>query len=295
MDQARCGEHLLAGGLSIRWAIHSEPGARATNEDRAEALIEADTAIFVVADGLGGQGAGDEAAQAVMDALKAGVAHAAAADASSASAASPTSPPPPLANGSPVGPARAPATDLRSLLGRLLDQAHGAVLALQRRGVGTRHADATLVLLAVRAGEIAWANLGDSRLYRCDATATALLSRDHSLASLLIETGSLPDGGEVRGNPDRNRLVRTMASTPRPSDIQGPISLQAGTGFLLCTDGWWEPVSDPSIGVAHADAESPEGWLSTMASAVRAAGDPDQDNYTAVAIMTTHQSLRAEP
>lgn len=267
-------EVVLAGGRRLHWAWRSDRGARESNEDRALGMASADgrTLVFAVADGLGGQGAGDVAAQAVIDAIAAAV-----------SAEAGTAEP---------GAAEPGTGDLKTLIATLLARAHAALVAARTDSHGMQQADTTVVILAIQDGAVAWGNLGDSRLYRCNAGAVTPLSRDHSLAALLVETGALPPGSDVRGHPDRNRLVRTVASSPKASDIQGPVSLDAGSGFLLCSDGWWEPITEALIGQAFSSAPSVTQWLDTLAAAIRASADPDQDNYTAVAVMIKDDASR---
>jgi serine/threonine protein phosphatase PrpC len=65
---------------------------------------------------------------------------------------------------------------------------------------------------------------------------------------------------------------------------EGPVLLAAGDVFLLCSDGFWEPVTEEDMMATLATASSPEIWLEEMEQGLTERVGPDHDNYTALAV-----------
>ncbi len=93
--------------------------------------------------------------------------------------------------------------------------------------------------------EVAW--VGDSRVYLAQDRLQQL-SQDHSVVVKLVEEGKLTED-EARHHPRRNEITQALGITPpdmlHVSCVDGP--LQAGSQFLLCSDGLTEEVADARI------------------------------------------------
>jgi serine/threonine protein phosphatase PrpC len=143
----------------------------------------------------------------------------------------------------------------------------------------------TLVVLASDGQRARWAHVGDSRLYHLRGGRIASQTLDHSVPQALARAGEIrPD--EIRCHEDRNRLLRTLGNEDeaRPTVLGEPVLLEPDDAFLLCTDGFWEFVTEAEIEVTLAKAATPEDWLTTMATRLLNRADPGHDNYTAVAV-----------
>lgn len=100
------------------------------------------------------------------------------------------------------------------------------------RGMGT-----TTSVLAVREGEGWLAHVGDSRIYMIRDGAIQQLTDDHSLVATMVREGLLT-AQEAETHPRRNVLQRSMGVAEDVEiDIKGPIELQEGDLFILCSDG----------------------------------------------------------
>jgi protein phosphatase len=100
------------------------------------------------------------------------------------------------------------------------------------RGMGT-----TTSVLAVREGEGWLAHVGDSRIYMVRNGAIQQLTDDHSLVATMVREGLLT-AQEAETHPRRNVLQRSMGVAEDVEiDIKGPIELQEGDTFILCSDG----------------------------------------------------------
>jgi protein phosphatase len=100
------------------------------------------------------------------------------------------------------------------------------------RGMGT-----TTSVLAVR-GDQGWlAHVGDSRIYLVRDDDIRQLTDDHSLVATMVREGLLTSA-EAENHPRRNVLQRSMGVAEEVEvDVRGPIEIQPGDTFILCSDG----------------------------------------------------------
>ncbi|MFO0891941.1 MAG: protein phosphatase 2C domain-containing protein [Isosphaeraceae bacterium] len=92
------------------------------------------------------------------------------------------------------------------------------------------------------------AHVGDSRVYRVRDRRIDQLSFDHSLVWELVRRNHLtPEQANL--SVPKNVITRSLG--PEPSievDIEGPLAVQLGDVYLLCSDGLSGPVADPELG-----------------------------------------------
>ena len=175
--------------------------------------------LFVVADGMGGHGNGQEASRLAIKSLRDTVV-------------------PVLLYG--------PGDDTFAEL--LAEGVHHANLAVHQRN-RQKHADmGTTLTAALVIGTSAYVvNVGDSRtyLYR-SSTGLSQITRDHSVVARLVEAGAIaPD--EVYTHPKRNEIYRSLGRHATEEIDKFTVSLQIGDALLLCSDGLWEMVHDSDI------------------------------------------------
>lgn len=97
------------------------------------------------------------------------------------------------------------------------------------------------------------AHVGDSRVYRVRGQRLDQLSFDHSLVWELVRRQHVTQEQAARTVP-RNVITRSLGPEPLVEvDIEGPIQVQAGDVFLLCSDGLSGPVTDEEIGTFAAN------------------------------------------
>lgn len=94
-------------------------------------------------------------------------------------------------------------------------------------------------------------HVGDSRVYRIRGKSLEQMTSDHSLVWELQAGGQLTEEGVA--NIPKNVITRSLGPGEDVQiDIEGPMDVQAGDRFLLCSDGLTGPVSDEEIAVlAH--------------------------------------------
>jgi serine/threonine protein phosphatase PrpC len=92
------------------------------------------------------------------------------------------------------------------------------------------------------------AHVGDSRVYRIRNGRIDQLSFDHSLAWELVRRNHLSEEQANKAVP-RNVITRSLGPDPNIEvDIEGPLPVEPGDVFLLCSDGLSGPVENPELG-----------------------------------------------
>ncbi len=111
------------------------------------------------------------------------------------------------------------------------------------RGMGT-----TCTALALHAGRLYFAHVGDSRLYRISHLTISRLTQDHSYVNRLVAEGILQPH-EAENHPDRYILAAALGSdSALQAEIpEAPVKLEPEDILLLCTDGLHGLVTDEEI------------------------------------------------
>jgi len=123
--------------------------------------------------------------------------------------------------------------------------------------------------------------IGDSRIYRFNKNKLVWRSRDHSVVQMLVDAGELEEA-EMGKHPEQGSLTRSIATAKdiKPSIKQHSEPLQKNEVLLLCSDGFWEMLSNNEI-LSLAKASDLENALQKQVNkAVKRAGK-NSDNVTA--------------
>lgn len=129
-----------------------------------------------------------------------------------------------------------------------------------------------------------WSNLGDTRILLFRRGIPHQLTRDHSVVQIFAESGLLSRSSSIE-RLDRTKLYAAVGAEgdTRPPATER-LALEDGDAFLLCTDGVWDVVDAEHMASLLGFAATVEEWVESIGAAVRAASNPNQDNYTAVGI-----------
>jgi serine/threonine protein phosphatase PrpC len=202
--------------LRLESTARTDPGrVRTHNED----AVFASPRLAAVADGVGGQAAGEVASGTVIDALA--------------------------------------ALDKRWLDGRL-DEALSTAIAGGNENIRvigevsppTAGMATTLTAVALDDdGAYLVANVGDSRTYLRRDGELRQLTRDDSWVQQLVDTGALSEE-EARSHPQRNVVVVTLDGAPGRAPELARLAARAGDRLLLCSDGVSDLVTDDEIAAA---------------------------------------------
>jgi len=137
---------------------------------------------------------------------------------------------------------------------------------------------ATLTAVLILDTQAYVVNVGDSRTYLLRANAFAPVTRDHSYVGMLVANGIL-NPEEVYYHPQRNIILSSLGDAAATPDIfpieDGAIHLEPGDQFLLCSDGLWELVRDPEIQRVLTDEVDAAAACAKLVQLANAAGGAD--------------------
>ena len=145
----------------------------------------------------------------------------------------------------------------------------------------------TLTVIATRGSQAALAHLGDSRAYLLRGETLTQLTEDHSVLARLqaIDHPLLSD-------PDvfvpRSMLYRSLGQEDDASPDTLDFTLADGDRLLICSDGLWDELDDPTIAETLAAATDPRAGAERLVELANASGG--HDNSTAVVVF-----VRAAP
>ena len=172
-------------------------------------------AIFIVADGVGGQQAGELASRLAVETIRKSYYADLADD---------------------------PAVALRNALNAANEVVHNAGRAAGRERMAT-----TVVCAIVLQRRLHIGHVGDSRAYLLRDGRLTLLTEDHSWVNDQIRLGLL-DREAAASHPRRNIITRALGYAPQVEpEISPAITLSDGDRVLLCTDGLYEGIEARQI------------------------------------------------
>ena len=109
-------------------------------------------------------------------------------------------------------------------------------------GMGTTFVLATLM----PEGYLLVANIGDSRMYLIDGNKITQISQDHSLVAEMVRNGEL-SREEARFHPNKNVILRAMSTQGVVSPDYYQVAVKPGDYALLCSDGLTDMVEEAEL------------------------------------------------
>ncbi|MFQ5854171.1 MAG: PP2C family protein-serine/threonine phosphatase [Anaerolineae bacterium] len=216
--------------IRLRWGARTHPGlVRALNEDYLGAHVYAaqggpTLGLLIVADGVGGQAAGEVASQLATQVIWEKIRETVWL---------------PELHGESVLP--------ETMETRIEEAVQAANQAVYRQRTEQGNDMGTTVTLALLRDSLAViANVGDSRTYLWNAEGLQQLTVDHSLVQSLIDAGELePD--DIYTHSHRHIIHRSIGDRPRVEIDTFVHELAPGDRLILCSDGLWEMARDEGI------------------------------------------------
>jgi PPM family protein phosphatase len=232
--------------------IHAavDPGrARSNNEDSV--ATDADVALVVLADGMGGYNAGEVASNMATSFIRTEL-------------------------GRWLREANAQATDaeVKRAMDICVDNANRAIFDAananpQYAGMGT-----TLVVAVFRPHHVLLGHVGDSRCYRLRGGRLVQITRDHSLLQEQIDAGLItPEQAAFSAN--KNLVTRAVGVEDTVLLETHQHDLLPGDLFLMCSDGLSDMLDDAGIAQLLLSNESLESTCQALVDAANDAGGKD--------------------
>jgi serine/threonine protein phosphatase PrpC len=198
---------------------------RENNEDSIEVKQFPDLVVAIVADGMGGQAAGEIASKRAVEIIPRELKK------DLATAVSPE--------------------QTREVIRQSTVRANEEIMRMGMLERDYKNMGTTVVMAVWRKGtDMYVTGVGDSRVYLIRGKRIEQLTVDHSLAQALVEAGTISPA-EAKGHKFHNVLWKYLGSKEVGD---GPdvkiVPIQPGDRFLLCTDGLHGVVSDNEL-LAH--------------------------------------------
>jgi PPM family protein phosphatase len=237
---------------------------RENNEDAIDVKQFPDMTVCLVADGMGGQAAGEVASKRAIEIVPrelkkylSGV----------------------------VGN-----DETKNIIRRSIVQANEEIMAMAALDRELKNMGTTIVLTVWRKGNSVMyvAGMGDSRVYQIRGKKIEQLTVDHSIAQALVEAKTI-SATEARNHRYRNVLWKYLGSAEVG---EGPevkvVQLQLGDRYLLCTDGLSGVVSDEQMLTFIGEKENVQECAEGLGQMALDAGS--RDNVSCIVVEITDGS-----
>lgn len=242
-------------GSGTEASMVCDRGGRGHNEDYADYYEDPDRSCYILCDGLGGHRGGEMASETVSSAFLRAITNVDEVNAASVRHA--------------------------------LDYAQECLVkknaADNGMGLSPR---TTAAALAISGGMGYVCSVGDSRVYHIRDGEIDFVTNDHSVAFLSYLSGEI-EYADIRFSPDQNRLMRSMGDSEKynPESAE-PIEVLPGDAFLLCSDGFWEYVTEVDMVKTLASSKTASRWLAKMVRILNKNTKKvnNNDNYSAITV-----------
>jgi parallel beta-helix repeat protein len=238
----------------LRFSGASDPGrVRRNNEDAWH--IDGERGIFLVVDGIGGQAAGEKAAQIAVERIRARLERQ-------------------------TGTAE-------ERIREAITMANNEIFRAARLNPDWEGMACVLTVALVDGDSVVIGHVGDSRLYKIRGGAIQKITHDHSPVGEREDNQELSEAEAMR-HPRRNEVYRDVGSEEHQPDDENFIEIrripfEPDAALLLCSDGLSDLVGSAEIRrIIEAHAGNPHQAVADLIQAANRAGG--KDNITAVVV-----------
>ena len=197
--------------IQVRWGCLSIKGNfRENNEDSF--VVDPRGRFFIVADGMGGQSAGEKASALAVDII-------------------------PHRLEQTIDFDKATPTEVLKRIDEAVAFANGEIMALSSLDAEYLNMGTTLAFMVVAASKMYVGGVGDSRVYRLRGDQLEQITKDHSLTQALFDAGTIT-AEEAKTHRYKNVLYRYLGTKEGGTGTEAKVlDAQSGDRFMLCSDG----------------------------------------------------------
>ncbi|MCR5195541.1 MAG: Stp1/IreP family PP2C-type Ser/Thr phosphatase [Pseudobutyrivibrio sp.] len=206
--------------------------------------------LYIVADGMGGELAGDYASAKCVATIVDGVEH-------------------------------STETEPVRILEQVIQSANHLIYTQGKMDPSKAGMGTTLVMATIIDGHLYVANVGDSRLYVAITTKLKQITKDHSVVAELVRTGEL-DEDDARTDKRKNMITRAIGAEETISPDYFDVALKGGERILLCSDGLTNMVNDKEIFSVLKSADTLEDRAAKLIQLANKGGG--KDNISVIVI-----------
>lgn len=226
--------------LSLRFAAGSHEGMiRDHNEDSGYAGPR----LLAIADGMGGQAAGEVASSEVISVM--------------------------VALDEDV-----PGSDLLTALGTTVEHANDRLRRMVEEDPRLEGMGTTLTALLWTGQRLGLVHVGDSRAYLLRDGALTQITKDHTWVQRLVDENRITEE-EATTHPQRSLLMRALGSGDQVEPDLSIREVRAGDRYLVCSDGLSSVVSHETMENTLAGYAGPQETVQELIELALRGGGPD--------------------
>ncbi len=242
------------GRVVLQSGCHSVVGNfRDNNEDRC--LADRENRYFLVADGMGGQSAGEKASELAIEIISDRLER--------------------LVD-------FATGKDVCEAIDEAVSSANAEIMALGELDARYKNMGTTITLAVFAGGVLYVGGVGDSRVYLLRNRQLEQLTKDHSLTQALVDAGTISQE-DAAGHRYKNVLYRYLGTKEGSAGTEcREIKPQAGDRLVLCTDGVTDGLTNESLAELLQTIDDPQNAAEAIVSAALEGGS--RDNVTCIVL-----------
>lgn len=198
--------------------------------------------LYIVADGMGGHDAGEEASKIAVQLISQSIMQQ-------------------ISDWNKVTPAVA-----KIVLEECMYKANDAIYQLSQSRKNDMGTTVTIALLLQP--DLYILNVGDGRAYHFQNNKLELITSDHSLVYRLYKMGQI-SYSEIRNHPQANQIISALGEPDLNKNLTNleinsnhsyffHLSIKKGDGLLLCSDGLWQMIPEDKIEMVLAESSHPQ-------------------------------------
>lgn len=243
--------------ISIKTGYLSITGNfRENNEDNY--YVDDQHRFFIVADGMGGQNAGERASAIAVDVIPKTLAQKL--DLNSGSK-----------------------TQTVAVIDEAVASANSEIMSLSESDAAARNMGTTVVVLVNTGHHLYAGGVGDSRIYQFRDQKLRQLTEDHSLTQALLKAGTITEE-EAKTHRYRNVLYRYLGTKEGATGTEAvEILPKSGDRYVLCSDGVTDGIDDNAITCLLTEGDDPQAIAESLVKAALDGGS--RDNITAMVLI----------
>ena len=228
---------------------------RENNEDAC--AVDDGGRFFIVADGMGGQAAGEKASELATDIVPKRLQSLIDFDADTGE-------------------------KVTKGIDEAVTEANSEILALSEIDPAYHNMGTTIAFIVASAGKFFVGGIGDSRVYQLRGGELQQLTTDHSLTRALVDAGTISEE-DAATHRYRNVLYRYLGSKEGGTGAESKeVEPQSGDRYLVCSDGVTDGIGNDEIQQLLASIDAPQQAAEDIVQAALDGGS--KDNVTCVVV-----------